>query len=147
MRIACFCLLLLLVSCKTTYRTININSISEKEKQKVYNFGKRILETCKTRQFIQISEKEATKSLAGLSLEEMQHACDVLDKRNGKFIDMKLIEVIDDTFTGNSKIYRYKANFERNDFLVEIRIWLGTDGKFQGNIWKKWEDEYIPYKK
>jgi hypothetical protein len=147
MRIACFCLLLLLVSCKTTYRTININSISEKEKQKVYNFGKRILETCKTRQFIQISEKEATKSLAGLSLEEMQHACDVLDKRNGKFIDMKLIEVIDDTFTGNSKIYRYKANFERDDFLVEIRIWLGTDGKFQGNIWKKWEDEYIPYKK
>jgi hypothetical protein len=105
------------------------------------------LETCKTRQFIQISEKEAIKSLAGLSLEEMQYACDVLDKRNGKFIDMKLIEVIDDTFTGNSKIYRYKGNFEKNDYLIEIRIWLGTDGRFQGNIWKKWEDEYIPYTK
>ena len=146
MRILSFCLLFILVSCKPTYRRAAIDSISEAEKQKVYNFGKRILETCKTRQFIQISEKEATKSLAGLSLAEMQHACDVLDKRNGKFIDMKLIEVIDDTYTGNSKIYRYKGNFEKNDYLVEIRIWLGTNGKFQGSIWKEWQDEYTPYK-
>ena len=117
------------------------------EKQKVYNFGKKLLETCKTRQFVQLSQREVTKSLSELSLEEMQHACDVLDKRNGKFIDMTLIEVIDDTYTSNSKIYRYKGNFEKNDFLVEIRIWLGTDGKFQGIIWKQWQDEYEPYKR
>jgi hypothetical protein len=117
------------------------------EKQKVYNFGKRIIETCKTRQFVQLSQQEVTKSLSTLSLQEMQHACDILDKRNGKFIDMKLIEVIDDTFTGNSKIYRYKANFDRNNFVNEVRIWLGADGKFQGIIWKEWQDEYLPYKK
>ena len=136
----------LLFSCKTTYRRVDVNSISESEKQKVYNFGKRIVETCKTRQFIQLSQREVTKSLSELSLAEMQHACDVLDKRNGKFIDMKLIEVIDDTFTGGSKIYRYKANFERNDFVNEVRIWLNTDGKFAGIIWKEWKDDYIPYK-
>jgi hypothetical protein len=147
MRVLIFCLLLLMVSCKTTYRRIPVNSIAESEKQKVYNFGKRILETCKTRQFIQISEKEATTYLAELSLEEMQYACDVVDKRNGKFIDMKLMEVIDDTFMHGVKIYRYKGNFERNDYLVEIRIWLRTDGKFEGIIWKKWEDEYAPYQK
>ena len=147
MRVLPFCLLFLFVSCKTTYRRASLDSISLAEKQKVYNFGKRLLETCKTRQFIQISEKEAIKSLAGLTLAEMQHACDVLDKRNGKFIDMKLIEVIDDTYTSNSKVYRYKGDFEKNDYLVEIRIWLGTDGRFQGCIWKKWEDEYLPYKK
>ncbi|MCF6133004.1 hypothetical protein [Flavobacterium wongokense] len=147
MRILSFCLLLLLVSCKTTYRRADINSISEAEKNKVYNFGIKNIKTCETRQFVQLSEREVTKSLATLSLEEMQHFCDVIAKRNGKFIDMTLIEVIDDTFTSNSKIYRYKANFEKNDFLNEVRIWLGTDGKFQGIIWKKWEDEYIPYKK
>lgn len=147
MRALSFCLLFLLLSCKTTYRSVSIDSISEGEKLKVYNFGKRILETCKTRQFIQLSEKEATKGLAALSLEEMQHACDILDKRNGKFIDMNLVEVIDDTYPGTSKIYRYKANFERNDFLNEVRIWLGTDGRFQGIIWKEWIDEYTPYKK
>lgn len=147
MRFTAFCLLfLLLSSCKTTYRRIDVNSISETEKQKVYNFGKRIVETCKTRQFIQLSQREVTKSLSELSLAEMQHACDVLDKRNGKFIDMKLIEVIDDTFTRGSKIYRYKANFERNDFVNEVRIWLNTDGKFAGIIWKEWKDDYIPYK-
>jgi hypothetical protein len=147
MRILSFCLLFLLVSCKTTYPRVNISSISEKEKAKVYDFGKRLLETCKTRQFVQLSEREVTKGLATLTLEEMQYACDVLDKRNGKFLDMTLIEVIDDTYAGNSKIYRYKGNFERNDFVNEIRIWLGTNGKFQGIIWKEWKDEYIPYKK
>lgn len=124
-----------------------MDSISAAEKQKVYNFGIKNIETCKTRQFIQLSQKEVTKGLSELSLEEMQHFCDVIAKRNGKFIDMALIEVIDDTYTGNSKIYRYKANFERNEFLNEVRIWLGTDGKFQGIIWKKWEDDYIPYTK
>jgi len=146
MRVLSFCLFFLLLSCKTTYRRVDVNSISETEKQKVYNFGKRIVETCKTRQFIQLSQREVTKSLSELSLAEMQHACDVLDKRNGKFIDMKLIEVIDDTFTGGSKIYRYKANFEKNDFVNEVRIWLNTDGKFAGIIWKEWKDDYIPYK-
>ena len=145
--LVCFASSFMLVSCKTTYRRADISSISEMEKQKIYNFGKKLLETCKTRKFIQLSEREVTKNLTTLSLEEMQHACDVLDKRNGKFIDMKLIEVIDDTFTSNSKIYRYKGNFEKNDYLVEIRIWLGTDGKFQGIIWKEWQDEYFPYKK
>ena len=147
MRVLSFCLFLLLVSCKTTYLRISIDSISQSEKQKVYDFGKRILETCKTRKFIQISEREATKNLATLSLVEVQNVCDVLDKTNGKFIDMKLIEVIDDTYTQNSKIYRYKGNFEKNDLLKEIRIWLGTDGKFQGIIIQGWKDEYLPYKK
>ena len=140
-------LLALLVSCKTTYRSIAPDAISQSEKQKVYDFGVRIMESCKTRKFFQLSEREVTKNLATLSLEEVQHVCDVLDQTNGKFIDMKLIEVIDDTFISNSKIYRYKGNFERNDIVREIRIWLGTDGKFQGIICKTWQDEYTPYKK
>ena len=139
-------LLILLVSCKISYRKIAVSSISENEKQRVYNFGKRILETCKTREFIQLSQKEVTPGLAKLSLEEMQKACDVLDKRNGKFIDMELVEIIDDTFVGKSLIYRYKANFEKNDFLNEIRIWVNTDGKFSGIIFGEWKDEYLPYK-
>jgi hypothetical protein len=146
MRFLSLLVFLLLVSCKTTYRTVSINSISQNELQRVYDFGKRMLETCKTRKFIQLSQKEVTESLSKLSLEEMQHACDVLDERNGKFIDMKLIEIIDDSFGSNTKIYRYKANFERNEFLNEVRIWVKPDGKFAGIIWKEWKNEYIPYK-
>lgn len=142
----CVFLLVLLVSCKTSYRKIAVSSISENEKQRVYSFGQRIFETCKTGEFIQLSKKEVTDDLAKLSLEEMQKACDLLDKRNGKFIDMKLIEIIDDTFVGNCLIYRYKANFEKNDFLNEIRIWVNTDGKFSGIIFGEWKDEYLPYK-
>lgn len=146
MRFLSLLVFILLISCKTTYRTVSINSISQNEIQRVYDFGKRMLETCKTRKFIQLSQKEVTESLSKLSLEEMQHACDVLDERNGKFIDMKLIEIIDDSFGSNTKIYRYKANFERNEFLNEVRIWVKPDGKFAGIIWKEWKDEYIPYK-
>ena len=147
MRVISLCLIFLLVSCKTTYRRFDISSISEKEKAKVYDFGKGLLETCITRQFVQLSNRDVTEGLSHLSLEEMQHACDALDKTNGKFIDMKLIEVFDDTYLHNAKVYRYKGNFERNDVVREIRIWLGTNGKFQGIIWKAWQDEYTPYKK
>ncbi|ESU27638.1 hypothetical protein FSS13T_01060 [Flavobacterium saliperosum S13] len=59
---------------------------------------------------------------------------------------MTLIEVVDDTYVNNTKIYRYKANFERNDFVNEVRIWLKNDGKFAGIIWRECKDEYIPYK-
>jgi len=146
MRFLALCLLVLLVSCKTNFRKVPANSISQNERQRVYDFGKRILETCKTRKFVQLSQKEVTEYLSKLSLEKMQQACDVLDERNGKFIDMKLIEIIDDSFGSNTKIYRYKANFEKNEFLNEIRIWVKSDGRFAGIIWKEWKDEYIPHK-
>ena len=146
MKILSCCLFILLVSCKTTYRKIDVNSISENEKQKVYDFGKGLLETCITRHFVQLSNRDVTEGLSHLSIEEMQNACDALDKTNGKFIDMKLVEVIDDTYLHNSKVYRYKGNFERNDVVREIRIWLGNNEKFQGIIWKEWQDEYLPYK-
>ena len=107
MRFLSLCLLLVLFSCKTNFRKVPVNSVSITERQRVYDFGKRIVETCKTRKFIQFSKKEVTESLSKLSLVEMQNACDVLDKRNGKFIDMKLIEIIDDSFGSNTKIYRY----------------------------------------
>lgn len=144
MRVFFLSFLLILVSCKVTYPTIDLDSISDIEKKKVYDFGKRIVETCKTRQFVQLSQKEVTKNLLDLSLPEMQHFCDVIDKRNGKFMDMKLIEVIDDTFKGSCKIFRYKANFERNEFQNEIRIWLKNDGKIAGIICREWNDNYLP---
>lgn len=144
MRILSVCLLFLLISCKASYQRVDINSISDAEKKKVYNFGKQVLETCKSRKFIQLGGRKVTKGLSELSLKDMQDACDVLDKRNGKFIDMDLVEVIEEP---SVRVYRYKGKFEKNEFLNEIRIWLRSDGKFQGIIWQEWKDEYKPYKK
>ncbi|MBP9792467.1 MAG: hypothetical protein KBC56_00540 [Flavobacterium sp.] len=135
---------LLIFGCKPTYNRINLDFISETEKQRVYDFGVRNLKSCITREFIQLSRKEATEELVtGISLEDMQHTCDVLDKRNGKFIDMKLIEIIDN-YNTNSKIYRFKANFQKNDFLNEVRIWVEKNGKFSGFVIREWKDAYIP---
>ncbi|WP_339836732.1 hypothetical protein [uncultured Flavobacterium sp.] len=134
----------LLTSCKTTYPKLSLDAVSENEKRRVYDFGKRNAETCITREFVQLSTKEVTQYVSGLSLEEMQNFCDILDKRNGKFIDMKLIEIIDNTFTNNYLVYRYKANYERNEFLNEIRIFVQTNGKFAGIGYREWKDEYIP---
>lgn len=136
----------LLTSCKTIYPKLSLDAVSENEKRRVYDFGKRNVETCITREFVQLSTKEVTKYLSGLSLEEMQNFCDIVDKRNGKFIDMELIEIIDDTYLRKCLIYRYKANFERNEFLNEIRIAVLTNGKFTGIGYREWKDEYIPSK-
>ncbi|WP_339836735.1 hypothetical protein [uncultured Flavobacterium sp.] len=131
------------ISCKTTYPKLSSDSISITEKQRVYDFGEKILKSCVTREFIQLSEKEVTKGLAKLSLEQMQKSCDYFDSVHGKFIDMELIEIIDDTYTNNSLIYRYKANFEKNIPLKEIRIWVQKNGKFSGIIYQDWKDEYV----
>ena len=131
-------------SCKTSHRTLDLDLVAEKDKQKVYEFGISILETCKTKKIIQLSQKVVTKKLSELSLDQMQYTCDNLNKRNGNFIDMKLIEVIDDTFVNHSKIFRFKANFERNEFLNEVRIWLMDDGKIGGIILREWKDAYKP---
>ncbi|CAM3757395.1 hypothetical protein FLGE108171_13805 [Flavobacterium gelidilacus] len=139
-----FFLGLILNSCKASYPKYSMDAVSLAEKQRVYNFGEKIAKTCIAREFVQLSKQEVTQSLSELTLEEMQRSCDVLDKRNGKFIDMKLIEIIDDTFLRKNLIYRYKANFERNDYLNEIRIWVKTDGKFAGIIYRKWNDNFIP---
>ena len=147
MRNICFILFLILLnSCKKTYPKLSLDAVSENEKQRVYDFGKKIAETCITREFIQLSTKEVTQDLAKLSLDEMQKACDHLDKTHGKYIDMELIEIIDDTYRNNNLIYRYKANFEKNVPLKEIRIWVLKNGKFAGIIYKDWKDQYTTYK-
>lgn len=126
------------ISCKASYPRYSMDAVSSTEKQRVYDFGERILKSCITREFIQLSEKEVTKGLAKLSLEQMQKSCDYFDNVHGKFIDMQLIEIIDNTFISNNLIYRFKANFERNEFLNEIRIWVNIDGKFAGIGYREW---------
>lgn len=135
---------LLIFGCKPAYNRINLDFISETEKQRVNDFGVRNLKSCITREFIQLNRKEATEELVtGITLEDMQNTCNVLDQRNGKFIDMKLIEIIDN-YNTNSKIYRFKANFQKNDFLNEVRIWVEKNGKFSGFVIREWKDAYIP---
>ena len=134
----------LLTSCKTTYPKLSLDAVSEKEKQRVYDFGEKILKSCITREFVQLSEKEVTKGLAELSLDQMQKTCDYFDNVHGKFIDMELIEIIDNTYTDNNLVYRYKANYEKNNPLKEIRIWVQKNGKFSGIVYQDWKDEYIP---
>ncbi len=135
-----------LISCKASYPRYSMDAVSNAEKQRVYDFGERILKSCITREFIQLSEKEVTKGLAKLSLEQMQKSCDYFDNVHGKFIDMQLIEIIDNTFTDNNLLYRYKANFEKNVPLKEIRIWVQKNGKFSGIVYQDWKDEYVPSK-
>ena len=78
----------------------------------------------------------------------MQEMCDWLDYQNGKFIDMELVEIVDQRNSENCLVYRYKANFQRNEILNEIRIWVNADGKFSGFIIREWNNEFPgrPYK-
>ena len=134
---------LILNSCKTSYPRYSMDAVSETEKQRVYNFGERILKSCITREFVQLSEKEVTKGLAKLSLDQMQKTCDYFDNVHGKYIDMELIEIIDNSYTDNNLLYRYKANYEKNVPVKEIRIWVQKNGKFSGIVYQDWKDEYI----
>lgn len=152
MRFLSFILLVLMLSCKSATSTasfskIDINSISKEEKQKVYEYGKKAIENCLSKNPGGPESRKSVKQ-AEVPLDTNASNCDLI-KKSGKFADMDLIEIIEDTndkgFVG--KIYRYKARFQKKEFVNEIRIWLRKDGKFNGVIWQEWKDEYVPYQK
>lgn len=146
MRFLGFFLLLVLFSCKTAiapagYDKIDLETISDKEKQDVYSYGKKMIESCNAKKYIPLKGRKS--GMTEDSENDWQKSCEELNKRNGKFIDMQLVEVIGNKELGN-KVYRYIGKFERNDSPTEIRIWGGKEGKYQGIVWQEWKDDYIP---
>jgi hypothetical protein len=106
--------------------TANINST---KLNRAYTIGKRLLEACNSSQFKKFSTTEATdKVIANASQEKITKTCQKINQRNGKFIDLKLIEANLDNMT-NDVIFRYDINYEKKLFKREITIVVNTDDK------------------
>ena len=140
-------LLILLASCKskqpsiaevkknesvevtTRFEKINLKEVNNQKLTRAYNLGKRLLETCNTSRFKVFSKEEATdKVIQNATVEKISKTCQKILMRNGKFIDLNLIDVTQDNET-EDLFFRYKIEYEKKYFERELYITINSEGK------------------
>jgi hypothetical protein len=119
--------LLFLVSCKTQKSTPEI-AVAEKrtavivkpeaveaiKKDRAYALGKRVLEACNSSRFKAFTTTEATpKVMANATAEKISATCQKIILRNGRFIDLKLVEI----------------QYEKPMFKRELRVTIDAENK------------------
>jgi hypothetical protein len=134
--------ILFLASCKTQKNTPEI-AVAEKrtavivkpeavetlKKSRAYDLGKRVLEACNTSRFKAFSTTEATpKVIANATAEKISATCQKIILRNGRFIDLKLVEILHNEIT-NDYIFRYDIQYEKPMFKRELKITIDAENK------------------
>jgi hypothetical protein len=134
--------LLFLVSCKTQKSTPEI-AVAEKrtavivkpeaveaiKKDRAYELGKRVLEACNTSRFKAFTTTEATpKVMANATAEKISATCQKIILRNGRFIDLKLVEIIHNEIT-DEYVFRYDIQYEKPMFKRELRVTIDAENK------------------
>jgi hypothetical protein len=146
-KISCLLLLVLIISCKSKhpnlsknetseiievksrFEKINLNEVNNQKLSRAYNLGKRLLETCNTSRFKVFSKEEATdKVIQNATVEKITKTCQKILMRNGKFIDMNLIDITQDNET-EDLLFRYKIEYEKKYFERELYVTINSEGK------------------
>jgi len=117
------------VEVTTRFEKINLKEVNNQKLTRAYNLGKRLLETCNTSRFKVFSKEEATdKVIQNATVEKITKTCQKILMRNGKFIDLNLIDVTQDNET-EDLFFRYKIEYEKKYFERELYITINSEGK------------------
>ena len=93
------------------------------------NLGTRLLSMCNNGKFKKFTSNEATsKVIANIDLDKMTKTCQKIFFRNGKFIDLELIEIKQDNDTGEIG-FRFDIVYEKNFFKRELKLILNSENK------------------
>lgn len=104
-------------------------AVETAKKTRAYELGKRVLEACNTSRFKAFTPAEATsKVMANATAEKISATCQKIILRNGKFIDLKLTEVIHNEVT-DELVFRYAIQYEKPLFKRELRVTLNAENK------------------
>lgn len=117
--------------------------VSDFQKSRAYELGKRVLNTCNTSKFKPFTANEATeKVIQNTTLERLSSTCSKYLIKYGKFEDINLVEIVrtDD----NSLVFRYKANYQRKFTQKELQVTLNSENKVAAIKSTDWSDIYIP---
>lgn len=121
-----------------------IFEINDSQKQKAYELGKRVLNTCNTSKFKPFTTSEATeKVIQNTTLERLSSTCSKYLIKYGRFEDIKLVEIIRNK-DDNSLVFRYKAEYQRKYKQKELQVTLNSDNKVSAIKSTDWTDIYKP---
>jgi hypothetical protein len=120
---------------------LSLTDVSESQKKRAYNLGKRTLMICNTSKFIPFNETEATPSvIQNSTLEKHSKACLTFNARYGRFIDLQLIEIY--KTSENELLFRYKVLFEHSNANKELRVTLNEENKVSSLKTMEWVDGF-----
>lgn len=99
------------------------------KKDRAYEVGTRLLESCNTSKFKNYSATEATdKVRQNATREKISAICKKINQRNGRFIDIKLIDITQNKKT-NELIFRYNISYEKKLYKRELFVTVNSDNK------------------
>jgi hypothetical protein len=109
--------------------SMDFENVAAFKKDRAYNLGKRLLESCNTSHFKTYSTNEATdKVIKNATVEKISKICQKMILRNGKFIDIKLIEVIHDA-VDDSYEFKYAIIYDKKYFQRELIVSMNAEDK------------------
>lgn len=117
------------IEAKARYVKLSSNEVNIASKNRAYALGKRLLETCNTSKFKPFTKDEATdKVIQNATVERISKTCQKILIRNGKFIDLELIDITQDTET-DDLLFKFKIEYEKKYFERELNVTINSDGK------------------
>jgi hypothetical protein len=99
------------------------------KKDRAYDIGKRLLESCNTSRFRAFSSTEVTdKVRQNATKEKISTICKKINQRNGRFLGINLIDI-----TRNKKtkelIFRYSIDYEKKLYKRELNVTINEENK------------------
>lgn len=108
---------------------LGLAEISENQKNKAYDLGKRVLMTCNTSKFKPFTLNEATPTvIKNTTVERLSKTCNRFRQYYGTFIDLQLVEAYKNNFD-KSTVFRYKAMYSKKVANKELRVTINSENK------------------
>lgn len=134
MKLKSILLLLLIISCKSkkseeTLVIIESSKVEAVKKNRAFDLGTRLLESCNSSRFKPFSKDEATdKVIQNATPEKISATCQKIRQRNGKFNYIKLLDI---SYLKSTKeyVFRYDINYEKKYFKRELKVVIDDDNK------------------
>ncbi|RXR19054.1 hypothetical protein EQG63_06305 [Flavobacterium amnicola] len=133
-KLALLAFFLLIVSCKSkkvepTFVLIDSSKVEAVKKERAFDLGTRLLESCNSSRFKPFSSEEATdRVIQNATLEKISATCQKINQRNGKFNFIKLLDITYFKST-DEYIFRYKIDYEKKYFKRELSVTIDKDNK------------------
>jgi len=108
---------------------VKLEDVEAVKKDRAYDVGKRLLESCNTSKFKNYSSTEATdKVRQNATREKISAICKKINQRNGRFINLNLIDITRNKKT-DELIFRYNIGYEKKLYQRELFITVNADNK------------------
>jgi hypothetical protein len=127
---------------KPSVEKLALAEVSTLQKNRSYELGKRVLQTCNTSKFKPFTTEEATPEvIQKMTRDRISLTCQNILRGFGQFNDMKLIEVYR-IEKENLTVFRYQCDYEKKYKIKELRVTINEENKITAITTKDWSDDF-----